>query len=100
MESGTYNEAWKSVKSQLGSPNDAGFYIDFDKHPYTLRIGKDHLLSLYKSEPTSLENGDLMSHATLKFTAPYYGFSDFDKEAFNDSLSEELYQFIPELQKS
>lgn len=91
-EVGTGDEAWKDVKNQLGSPDKAGYFIDFDKHPWRLTISLNSLRDVYKDHHDIMEDGNnwIEESMDLSYQQPYNGYNDFDKDAFNERLLEEL----------
>jgi hypothetical protein len=87
---GTEAEALKDVKKQLDSPTDNGFYIDFSRHPYALKITKEAARGLLDRRMDEIEQNGLLSLLDFSYSQPYNGYSDFDSNIFNDRLSELL----------
>jgi hypothetical protein len=86
---GTEAEAYKHVRSELGSPTDNGFYIDFDHHPWSLKIDKSSLYKILNGDQRyDIDNSGLLSLLDFQYSQPYNGYHEFDINAFNERLKE------------
>ena len=92
---GTQNEAWRHISQTLQSGDENGFYINMDskEHPFELRISKENLRSFFKEAQEDIEyQDDITQLVDFDYTPPYYGYSDFDEEAFQERLDDLLHE--------
>lgn len=94
MTIGAETEAYKSVAKTLKEGNRHGFYIDITKHPFELKISKNNLKDLTMKEHDG-QHFDVWDDIYFYYDPPYYGFTDFDREAFNERLRNELEEIMP-----
>jgi hypothetical protein len=91
---GTENEAWKTLLNSV-SRSEEGFWIDMSDHPFELHINENNFWEFLKEHREEIEyQGDLLAvikeAKVFEFDVPYYGFSDFDEEAFAERAIEEI----------
>jgi len=90
---GAEKEAWDSFKRLMDSPDEEyGFWVDMDKHPYSLKIsveGLNRMGRLDDHEYRGLKDM-IRSEELFKFDEPYNGFYGFDKETFLDMAKDAL----------
>ena len=95
MTSGAEGEAFNDVKKSLESPDSNGFYFQLwvsSKDEHQLRISLTDLATLYNSGTTNPKEA-----VEIDYSPPHYGYSDFDKEAFNERLADLLHDLAKDL---
>jgi hypothetical protein len=89
---GSEAEAYKYVQKQLSGATENGFWVDFTKHPYSIRTSTKNVKSLWSDSDnqSEIESNGLSALYDFEYSHPYNGYSAFDKNAFNERLSELL----------
>lgn len=90
---GTENEAVKDVMNQVGN-TDNGFRVDFKSHPFAIFIYKKDAIELFHREREEIENQGLDSLKDFTYKVPYHGYNEFDEEAFNERLRDNIYDLL------
>jgi hypothetical protein len=99
---GAESDAYQSVAKFFNNEEDVdghGFTIvPAMGGAYKIIISLKDLEEVYKTnDDWNSGYNDLNSYIKYKYDAPYYGFSGFDKEAYNERLSELLHEALSDL---
>lgn len=88
-ETGTYDDAWKSINRSLSEQDEYGFYVEIkNMEEIHVLIDISRLKDVYKEHKK--DNVELRELINIEYSAPYYGYEGFSKNSFNENLSEEL----------